>query len=428
MEETPFAPRRLFLPRVNPIGRTSGVNAVVPIVCLAGITGWLAEPSRPESQRRIVIEAARLPSGEIGDVLVVDGRIEALGAVERRDQDVVVRAREGAIVAGRRRTYAAIPDWSELVGGPAAGLTSVVLPLDEAARAWLEGLRGRAAWIGPRLAKAGETEPPPQISPGFPAEILVLDPVSGALSQAVIGDEVLRRADLETRREMISNARRALASLPPPDPGLRGLRLDAAGLAVGRVDVSPDGRTVVERTVAAHRVERRWRIESDRGGWVVTLRDASGLLATIRGDATGVTAEAPSGERLRIDGDGGVPSLDLAATAAAESTALMRLPPGGELERPVVELGLGEAGLSVVPGRLSFRNLPPDRFPLPLLTGERGFRLTSDAGREALFVLGFDGFPVRGWETTGAGDVEWIGRPLGVDRPSESPGSATKPP
>ncbi len=404
----------------------AAVRLALPIVCLAGAC-W-ASPS--DQDRRILIEDARLASGRLVDIAVVDGRIAEIGEIDAVDSDVIVRARGGDAVAGRRRRFDSAPVWSELVEGPATGVTSVVLPVAGIRRDWLEGVRERAAWIGPRLA--GEADPPPAIERGIPAEILLLEPESRALSQAVVGDRVLRRADLETRREMIVSARRGLASLPLPEAGMRSMRLDAAGLPVGRVDVDADGRRIHERTVSPNPGDRVWEITSSQSGWTVVLRESGRILATIRRDGSEVLAERPDGERIRIPAADGPPSIDLAATLAAAGGSLLRLEVGGTAERPLVEITVSTEGLSVRPDRMSFRRVAPDASPLPVAPGEAAIEFSSPSGRRGLVVVGKDGFPSRAWETTPAGDIEWIGlpgAPLGGAGPGpESSPDATKRP
>lgn len=394
----------------------------VPIACLLALC-WAVSAPR---ERRIVIEEARLPSGVTTDLLIVDGIIAAIGDVETIAGDVVVRARGGEVIAGRRRTLATTPDWSDLVEGPALGWTSVVLPSDAVDRAWLDGIRSRAAWVGPRIATAGESGSHPRVSPGFPAELLVLDPDSRTLSQAVVGDQVLRRADLETRREMLATARRRLAALPPPGPGLRGLRIDAVGLPVGRLDLRPDGRLVHERIVAPHAIERTWEIRPEPEGWSVVLRENGTEVATVRGDSSGVRAQSTDGRRIDLPGLHGEPSIDLAATAAWASSSLMSLPPGGMLELPMVQLEVGPGGLTVRPDRRRFVRRRPSEVPFPMVGEERAVAVISSHGPDALVVLGPDGFPVRGWETGTVGDIEWVGRPL--DPPGTGAGTADLPP
>lgn len=233
--------------------------------------------------QRIVVLDARLGRNEPVDVLIVDGIIEAIGTIELRPGDVAVRARGGEVIAGRRRTLGSFIEWSELVEGPALGVTSVVLPPGAFDPVWLGGVRARSAWVGPRLATPAEARSQPRIEPGFPAELLVLSPESRAIEQAVVGDEVLRRADLETRREMLAKARRGLAELPPPESGLRSLHVVAAGLPIGRVDVRPDGSLIHERTVAPRAADRVWEIGQDSSGWTVVLREDGAVRATIRG-------------------------------------------------------------------------------------------------------------------------------------------------
>jgi hypothetical protein len=378
------------------------------VLSIAGLLAVWFTASFPR-EHRIVVEQARLPSGETADLLIVDGVIASIGTVERRDGDVVVRARGGAVIAGRRRRFESMVEWSEVIEGPALGLTSVVLPSDAFDRNWLEGVRSRAAWIGPRLAIAGEENAQPRVSPGFPAELLVLDPDSRALSQAVVGDRVLRRADLETRREMLAEARRRLATLPPPEARRRGLQVVAAGLPVGRVDLSPDGRSILERTVAPHPIEREWEVRSEPHGWTVLLKEDGVIRATIRRDAAGVTADAANGRHLAIPHADGWPSMDLAATAASESDRLLRLSAEGVLEVPVVVLEASPEGLTLRPDRLRFRSLEPAAVPFRMRPGERGFEVVAADARRGLVVLGPDGFPLRAWETGPVGDVEWVG-------------------
>lgn len=381
------------------------MRPALPIVCLAGAC-W-ASPDHQD--RRILIEDARLASGRIVDIAVVDGRITQIGEIDAVDRDVIVRARGGEAIAGRRRRYDSAPEWSEVVEGPASGVTSVVLPVAGIRRNWLDGVRERAAWIGPRLA--GEADPPPAIECGIPAEILLLEPESRALSQAVVGDRVLRRADLETRREMIASARRGLASLPSPEAGMRSMRLDAAGLAVGRVDVDADGCRIHERVVSPNPGDRVWEVTSSPTGWTVVLRESDRILATIRRDGSEAVAERPDGERIRIPSVDGPPSIDLAATIAAEGGSLLRLAAGDTAERPLVEITVSAEGLSVRPDRISFSRLASDASPLPVAPGEVAIEFSSPSGRRGLAVVGKDGFPTRVWETTPAGDVEWIGLP-----------------
>lgn len=424
MEETPFAPRRLFLPLEACSVDHRGVRLALPIGCLVGASWAAAGPL----DHRIVIEDARLASGEEVDILVTDGVIESIGPVEPRAGDVLVRARGGTVLAGRRRAFETTPSWSELIEGPALGFTSVQLPVTALERDWLTGVRERSAWIGPRLATGTDSGPRPRISCGFPAEILVLDPNSRALSQAVIGDHVVRRADLETRRMMIGEARRGIASLPPADAGLRAFRMDAAGLSVGRVEVRPDGLLIRERTVAPQALDRTWDIEPGPEGWTVFVRESDELLATIRSDASGVTAEDPEGHRILLPEAQGWPSVDLMATAIYECRELHRLPEAGTLERAVVDLSISPEGLTLSPDRIQFRRLCGTRSPIPVKPSEQAFEVGSSAGRRGLVVLGPDGFPVRAWETTPAGDLEWVSTPLKPAWGPELVVPATQPP
>ena len=408
-----FCPRSLLTD-------VAAVRCALPIVCLAG--AFWASPT--DQDRRILIEDARLASGRLVDIAVVDGRIAEIGEIDAVDSDVIVRARGGDAIAGRRRRFDSAPEWSEVVEGPAMGVTSVVLPVAGIRRDWLDGVRERAAWIGPRLA--GEADPPPAIECGFSAEILLLEPESLALSQAVVGDRVLRRADLETRREMIASARRGLASLPSPEAGMRSMRLDAAGLPVGRVDVDANGRRIHERTISPNPGDRVWEITSSQTGWTVVLRESGRILATIRRDGSEVLAERPDGERIRIPAADGPPSIDLAATLAAEGRSLLQLVAGGTLERPLVEITVSSAGLSIRPDRISFRRLAPDASPLEVAPGEIALEFSSPSGRRGLAVIDKHGFPTRAWETTPAGDVEWIGLP-GAPFEGGGPGPESSP-
>lgn len=406
----------------------SGRRTRVPVNASIGVLLSIWSLAGHASRHRIVIEDARLVDGRIVDIAVVDGVIASIGSIEAHPGDVVVRAKGGEVIAGRRRAFRSVPEWSELVEGPAIGVTSVVLPVGPAERAWLAGTRSRAAWTGPRLATADEAASRPRVGCGFPAELLVLDPDSRALSQAVVGDQVLRRADLETRREMLARARRDLAALPPPGPGGRGLRIDAAGLPVGRVDLRADGREIHERTVAPHPIDRRWEVLEEPDGWTVLLRESEELQATIRRDSTGVTAESPSGDRIHLAGASGRPSIDLAATAAAEAASLLALAAGTSLEIPVVEITMAPEGLNLHPDRLSFRPLRPEESPRPPGAGGRAFEVRSGQGRRGGVILGSDGFPVRAWETTPTGDVEWMEPRRNAPEDRETAGNATNRP
>lgn len=405
-------------------GRRTGVPVNVPIGCL--ITVWALAAGVPE--HRIVLEDARLPDGRVVDIAVVDGVIESIGAVESMPGDVVVRANGGEVITGRRRSFRSVPEWSEVIDGPALGVTSVLMPVGPAEREWLAGTRERAAWIGPRLASPDEAGSTPRIERGFPAELLVLDPESRAVRQAVLGEHVVRRADLETRREMLARAREDLASLPPPGPGFRGFRIDAAGLPVGRVDLRTDGLEIHERTVAPHRADRRWEIRPEPQGWTVILRESGEVRATIRRDSSGVTAESTTGDRIELPGGSGQPSIDLAATAAAEASSLVGCPEGTAVGVPVVEVTVSSEGLVLQPDRLTFLMLPSDRCPLALSPGERAFEMRSGLGRRGGVVVGSDGFPVRAWETTPTGDAEWMGRPRFRSGGPVPPRTATDPP
>jgi len=391
----------------------------LPRIAFAAACGSFAFASEAGADRRILIRDA-VWHDQPCSVLVVDGTIEAVESnLELLPGDSLVSARGGRIEPGRRRVFDRVPEWSETLVLPAEGITSVVLPAHERERRWLRRVRAAAAWIGPEEADRDGT---PEIRLGERAEILVYDPASGELSQAVIGDRVLRRADLATRAEMIARSERERAELPAPEPGHLSFAIDAAGLRVGRLDCSPDGRRIRERQVSPVRSDRGWERTGGAGAWRVTLVEDGRPAASIEIGPDGVRAFTEERSEIILPNARGEPFVELAALPLGPlgpSADLLRISEGELASFPVISLEIVEGRLVVTPGQVSLRRLGPDDSPWTLGPGQRAFSVLTAAGGGGYLLCDPQGLPLRAAETTPAGIVEWIRSPLPT-RPAAS--------